>query len=306
LIGALGYHKIENMSPLDSLYMAIITLSTVGYKEVYPLSDTGKVFTIIFIITGIAFVSYTVFTVGELLFETTFNNLLSRRGKEIKMDGHYIVCGFGKIGSIVTKELQAKKEKVIVIEKDPERIRLLREKEIPYIEGDATEEETLLKANIGKAKGIACTLTEDADNLYVTLTARELNPNIVIVSRAENEASVKKLIKAGANKVITPYEAGAIKIAEYLRKKEILEIVDFIINAEPLQYAIKQLALEKSHPLINKTLREAGLRQKYGILVIGIIRGDKTIINPSPDEILRENDILVVIGEAGKLTTQNL
>ena len=240
------------------------------------------------------------------MFETTSKNIFSRGGKGIKIDGHYIVCGFGKIGKIVAKELQAKKEKVVVIEKDPERIRLLHEKGIPYIEGDATEEETLLKANIGKAKGIACTLTQDADNLYVTLTARELNPNIVIVTRAENESSVKKLIKAGANKVITPYEAGAVKIAEYLTKREIVEIVDFIINAEPLQYAIKQVALERTNPLINKTLKEANLRQKYGILVIGIIRGEKTIINPSPDEILRENDILVVIGEAGKLTAQNL
>jgi voltage-gated potassium channel len=305
-LGTLGYIKIENMSPLDALYMAIITISTVGFKEVHPLSDTGKIFTILYIITGIAFVSYTLFTVGELLFETTFSNLLLKRRKEIKMEGHHIICGFGRIGSIVAKELHGKNEKFVVIEKDPEKIRILQEKGFPYIEGDATEEETLLMANIKKAKGIACTLTEDADNLYVVLTARELNPNIVIVSRAENESSVKKLIKAGANKVITPYEEGAIKIAEYLTKREIVEIVDFIINAEPVQYAIKQLVLDKHHPLVNKTLREAGLRQKHGLLVIGIRRGEKTIFNPSPDEVLRENDVLVVIGEAEKLKGENL
>lgn len=303
LIGATGYSTIEKMTLLDSIYMAVITISTVGFKEVHPLSPQGKIFTICYLLFGLTFVSYAIFNVGRLLFENTIDQIfIGRRKKGEKiMEKHFIVCGFGRIGSIVARELHKRKQKFIVIEKDPEKIRILEEKGFPYIEGDATNEEVLHLANIKKARGIACTLREDADNLYTALTARELNPEILIVSRAENESSVKKLMKAGVTKVITPYEEGAVKIAEFLLNRDTIELVDFIINTEHLSYAIKEVTIPENSSLAWKNLREAGLRKNFGILVIGIKREDGTIFNPSPDEVLKPGDILIIIGEVPNL-----
>ncbi len=301
-IGSIGYQLIEKMSFLDSIYMSIITITTVGYKEVHPLTPQGKIFTIFYIILGIAFVSYIAVNLGEYVFENALKDLFGKRRSLSNMKNHYIVCGIGRIGSIVAREFHEKNKPFVVIERDSEKIRQLEEKGFPFIEGDATEEETLLRANIKQAKGIACALSEDADNLYVALMAKELNPEITIVSRAEHEHSVRRLLKAGVQKVVTPYEEGALKIAEYLISQESIEIVDFFVNAEQLQYAIKPVTIGKNSGLAGKTIREAGLRNKYGILIIGIKGGRQTLFSPSPDEKLREDDILLVIGEAEKLS----
>ncbi|MEO0198326.1 MAG: potassium channel protein [candidate division WOR-3 bacterium] len=296
--GTIGYHLIEQMSWLDALYMAVITISTVGFQEVKPLSDAGKFFTIVYVIFGLTFVSYNIFNIGQLFFENTIVNFLTRKNTGAKgMKNHYIICGFGRIGSIVARELHRKGQKFVIIEKDPERIKILQDKEYPFIEGDATEEETLIKAGIKEARGVACALNADADNLYVTLTAKELNPNILIISRAENENSVKKILKAGATRVITPYEEGALKIAQFLTDSETLDLVDFFIKSQHLSFIIKDIEVDEKSELAGKSLRECRLREKYGALVIAIKRNDKTIINPSPDEVIKAKDTLVVIGD---------
>lgn len=297
-IGTIGYILIEKINFIDALYQAVITITTVGFKEVKSFSNAGKIFTIFYLIFGIGFVSYTLLNIGQKFFETALFDFLKRRRRSLrKMEGHFIICGFGRLGQFVSKELEKEKKQFVVIEKDPECVEILREKEYAFIEGDAREEEILLKAGIKKAKGIATLLGNDADNLYVVFTARELNPTIFIVSKAEDEFSHKKLIKAGANRVILPYEEGGIKVAQTLLRPNLLEFVDFIVQRQHLSLRVEEIEVKEGHEFSGKRLKDSGLREKYGMIAIAIRKGDNMIFNPGPEEILNPGDILILMGE---------
>lgn len=297
-IGTIGYILIEKINFIDALYQTVITITTVGFREVKPLSNSGKIFTIFYLIFGLGFVSYTILNIGQKFFEATLFGFLTRRRRSLrKMEGHFIICGFGRLGQFVSKELEKEKKQFVVIEKDPQCIEILRERGYSFIEGDAREEETLLKAGIKKAKGIAVLLSSDADNLYVVFTARELNSNIFIVSKAEDELSYKKLIKAGVNKVILPYEEGGIKIAQTLLRPNLLEFVDFIVQRQHLSLRVEEIEVKKEHEFSGKTLKDSGLREKYGMIAIAIRKGENMIFNPGPEEILNPGDILILMGE---------
>lgn len=299
LLGTIGYVLIENLKFIDALYQAVITITTVGFREVKPLSEPGKIFTIFYLIFGLGFVSYTILTIGQRVFEITLFGFLTRRRKRglRKMENHFIICGFGRLGQFVARELEKEKKKFIVIEKEPEGIVILKEKNYAFIEGDAREEETLIKAGIKKAKGIACLLGNDADNLYVVFAAKELNPNILIVSKAEDEFSYKKLVKAGAHRVILPYEEGGMKIAQTLLRPSLLEFVDFIVQREHLSLRVEELEVKENHEFSNKPLKDSGLRQRYGMIAIAIRREGKMIFNPAPEEIIKPGDVLILMGE---------
>ncbi len=298
LIGTIGYILIEKINFIDALYQTVITITTVGFREVKPLTNVGKIFTIFYLIFGLGFVSYTILNIGQKFFETTLFDFLTRSRRSLrKMEGHFIICGFGRLGQFVSKELEREKKEFIVIEKSPECIEILREKGYAFIEGDAREEEILLKAGIKRAKGIATLLGNDADNPYIVFTARELNPRILIVSKAEDELSYKKLIKAGANKVILPYEEGGIKIAQTLLRPNLLEFVDFIVQRQHLTLRVEEIEIKEDHEFSGKKLRDSGLREKYGMIAIAIRKGDNMIFNPGPEEILNPGDIIILMGE---------
>ncbi len=297
--GMAWYILFEGMGIIDAFYMAVITITTVGFKEVKPLSNPGKVFTAIYIFVSLGFISYSLLSIGERFFENTVINIfLRRKMREIeKLKDHYIVCGYGRLGRFVVRELQKRGKALVVIDRDPEAISELEDKGIPYIEGDAREEEVLIKAGVKRARGIACLLESDADNLYVIFTARELNSDIFIVSRAESELGVGKMRKVGADKVILPYEEGGIKIAQTLLRPSLLEFFDLIIQRDHVSLEVDELIVKEGSRFIGKSLKDSGIRKDYGMIAIAIRKGERIIFNPDPDLVIEKGDILILMGE---------
>ena len=298
-IGTLWYHFMEGMKFIDAFYMAVITITTVGFREVKPLSPEGKLFTVFYLFLGLGFISYSFFSIGERIFEGTLKNMLERRKmREIeKLRDHYIICGFGRMGRFAVRELLKKKVPMVVVDNSQDAVEELKEKGIPYILGDARLEEVLISAGIERARAIACLLRSDADNLYTVFTAKELNPEIFVVSRAEDEISCKKLLKAGADKVILPYEEGGVKIAQTLLRPTLLEFFDLIIQKEHVPLEVDELRLTSSSQFLGKTLKDSGIRQKYGMIAIAVRKKGNIIFNPDPELVLEEGDSLILIGE---------
>ena len=302
-LGTLGYMVLEGWDFLDALYMTIISITTVGYGEVHPLDETGRVFTILLILGGMSVLAYSVHYFGQNLIEGELRNIFGRRRLERKISllkNHYIICGYGRMGKIVTEELLKRRFKVVVIEKDKEIAEKLSEEGIVYIHGDATEEEVLLKANIKKARALVATLPDDAENLYLTITARELNKDLFIVARSTDARVEKKMLRAGANKVISPYRLGGIRMANALIRPEAIEFIELAM--EGFDVRMEEILIEEGSPFANKKLRDSMIREKYGAIVVAIKRGPANyIFNPGPDEEILPGDIIIVIGKASML-----
>ncbi len=298
-LGTLGYRIIEGWNFIDSFYMSVITLTTVGFREVYPLSNNGKIFTSLYILFGLGFFYYAFFTLFEFVFKRTsfvwYKRTMESKIKKLK--NHYIVCGFGRMGSYTVNRLLQERKDFVVIENNPELINELREREILFIEGDAREEDILLKANIKNAKALASLLPDDADNLYVIITAKELNPKIFIVTKASDKDGERRLLKAGAHRVILPYEEAGSKIALSLLRPNLREFIELAHKGTHLEYQVEELYIDEKSPFKDKTLRESGLRREYGMIAVGIVKKGKLIFNPEPDTKIEKGDILILLGE---------
>ena len=303
IAGTAGYSLLEGWNLLDSLYMTIISITTVGYGEVHPLDSRGRIFTIMLILGGMSILAYSVHYFGQHLIEGELRNIFGRRRLEKKISllkNHYIVCGFGRMGQIVTDELRKRKLKVVVIEKEKEIAEKLRDEGYIFIQGDATEEDVLLKANIRKAKALVATLPEDAENLYLTITARELNKDLYIVARSTDARVEKKMYRAGANKVISPYRLGGLRMANALIRPEAIEFIELAM--EGFDVRMEEVKISDKTPFANKRLRDSGIREKYGAIVVAIKRGEGNyVFNPSADEVLHPGDVLIVIGKSSML-----
>ena len=237
--------------------MTVITLTTVGFTEVHPLSRAGKIFTMFLIVFGVGFILYFLSSITGMMIEGTLKDVFGRRKLEKKIsqiDGHYIVCGFGRIGRTVSQLLKEKPIEVVVIEKDPECIPLFQEKNILYVLGEATSEENLLKAGILKAKGLVAAASSDADNVYITLTARGLNPGLFILARAAEESSIIKLTRAGADKVVSPYDIGARSMANTLLRPTVIDFIELAMHNRSLDLQMEELTVgeairnQRPHP----------------------------------------------------------
>lgn len=302
LIGTLGFHFIEGWGFLDSLFMTLITITTIGYREINPLSDPGKVFDIFLIFLGVGTAAYGFASLAQFIVEGEIQRVLGRRRldrKITRMNGHYIICGNGRIGSLISQELQAKKKSFLVIEKDLQTIQELEAANIPHIAGDATNEEILVKAGIGKAKGLIATASSDMTNVYITLIAKELNPNIFVLARAETEDSIKNLERAGANKVISPYLIGGRHMANIILKPTVVDFIELATGEKSKDFYIQMegFLIRTGSSLIGKTLKDSPIRKEIGLIVVAI--KDHTgnmIFNPPAAFTLSENDVLVCIG----------
>lgn len=304
IFGTIGYTIIEGWSLFDSLYMTIITLSTTGFEEFHPLSKIGRLFTILLIIFGISFLFYALGKINTAIFEQQ----IFRRGKMQKgiekLKDHYIICGHGKMGSHITSELSNKKKPFLIIEKDENRIENIKAKEYFFIQGDATEDDVLLSAKIDTAKGLVAVLENDVFNVYATLTARGLNSKLKIIARAEDDSSRKKLIKAGADKVVLPYEIGGFRITQALLKPKVVDYMDELFSLPDLGLEIEEIKIGEKSQLIGKTLANSGIRGKLNVIILSIYRTNGDLIyNPRSDTEIKEGDTLVVIGEIGELKT---
>lgn len=302
--GTAGYMIIEDMRFLDALYMTVITLATVGFKEVKELDENGKIFTIILILTGFGVFTYALTTGAKIIIEGEIKEVFKKRKmkKKIeKLSGHYIICGYGRMGSIVVKELKANNIPLVIVEKDKNN--LPENEEFIYVEGDATHDDVLKSAGIEKAKGLITVLPSDAENLYVVLSARELNPNLFIVARAVEKEAEHKLKIAGADRVVSPYFIGGLRIAHTVLRPTVVDFLEFAIRSEHMEIQIEEIEVSPNSNLVGKTIAQTGIGRDIGVIIIGIKRADGRMkFNPTSQTFIKSGDTLIVIGEIDKLT----
>lgn len=308
--GTFGYMIIEEMSFFDGLYMTVITISTVGFREVHDLSTEGKIFTIILIFSGLFIAAFAVTVVSTFVIEGEFKFLLRRRKMEnsiSKLKDHYIVCGAGDTGFYIVGQFIKRKVSYVVIEKDPAKVEQVIEHGGLAIEGDATIEEDLLKVNIKKARGLLCCLSNDADNVFTVLTARELNPDLFIVSRAIDDKADLKLLKAGADKTVSPNEIGGVRMASMILRPAVVTFVEVVTRAGQMTVDLEEITIEAKSPLKGSSLADARIPERTGLIVIAVKKLDGEIkFNPGPQYVLSEMENLIVMGhedEVEKLRT---
>jgi voltage-gated potassium channel len=299
--GVAGYMLIEHWSLLDSLFMTAISLTTVGYGEVHPLSPTGRLFTVVLIALGVGLFFYLLGVLAEAAVEGHIKGLWGRRKMEkaiAKLSSHYIVCGFGRIGRTVSRLMSELEVPVVVIERDMRIIEELRRNNILHVEGDATIDDVLIRAGIERAKGIICLLRSDADNVYIVLTARWLNPGMMIEARASSAAAETKMIQAGADRVMLPYEIGATRMALALLKPSVIEFLDLAVHSVSFDLCIEQVEMGQGCPFEGLSLRDAAVRQKTGVTVLAVQRpADKMILGPGPGYVLTAGDVVIALGD---------
>ena len=309
VIGIVGYIIIEGYTFVEAFYMTMITITTAGYLEVHPLSDSGRIFTSFYLVTNIGIFFYGATTIVGLVIEGEFKNFYKNfnvKKKISELKNHVIVCGYGRNGKQVCMELKDDNHPYMIIEKRVNIVEELKadEKNL-FIEGDATEEEVLIDAGIRNAKAIITTLPEDPDNVYVVLTARELNPSITIISRASNESSVNKLKRAGANNVIMPEKIGGAHMAALVMKPDIMEfIAELTGQSSDISLTFEELSLKDiSSEYVEGTIRDLDIRNKTGANIIGLRMPDgEFVINPLPETRLNKNTKLIALGDSKQIS----
>jgi voltage-gated potassium channel len=299
-IGVVGFMILEDFSLIDSIYMTVITISTVGFTEVHTLSEEGRIFTIVLIILSLGVIGYSLTTIMTFLIENKFRYLLAGETFKIgkKMKNHVIICGYGRNGQQALKELIAHNTAAVVVDSDLETNLVDTSGDVKIIHGDATIDDTLLRAGILKAGSLITTLPNDADNLFVVLTARALNPNLVIISRAFSESNEKKLRIAGVNSVVMPEKVGGTHMAKLIARPDTVEFLEHISVGGDSPTNIEEILCDDMNSdYINKTIFEIGVRKKFGANIIGYkaANGDY-IINPEPDTKLVPNSKLFILG----------
>ena len=310
LIGTLWYWLVEKWSFSESAYMTIITLSTVGFSEVRPLGERGRLFTIALILMGLLTIGYIVNRFTEALIQGYFQEgikLRQERSLIESLDRHYIVCGFGRTGRHVAREFFAESIAFVIIDDDPEEVEEIKQLGYTVILGDATLDESLVRAKIDRAICLVTALPSDAENLYTVLSAKTLNPRIRAIARASNEEAVQKLQRAGADAVVSPYITGGKRLAAAALRPQVMDFVDGIIAGSNRSYYLEELLIDpEACPYVGKSLREAKLRSQSGALVLAIRRIDGNLIaGPTGETRILEQDALICMGTAEQLRDLN-
>jgi voltage-gated potassium channel len=306
IVGTLGYYFIESDYTLfDALYMTIITLSTIGYGEVHTLSTAGRVFTIFLILGGVFTIFYAATEVIRTVVGGEIQDTLGRRRMErslAELQNHLIVCGYGRMGRLVCEEFSQNKLPFVIIEKQAE---LLEDFNLPHgipIHGDATADEILRRAGIDRARALVSVVASDADNLYITMSGRLLNEKLLIVSRAADAGSEQKLLRGGANRVVSPYRIGGSRVAQAVLRPTVVDFIELATRTEHFDLQLEEAQVAPRSTLAGKPLRESQIRQELGIIIVAIKKtSGKMVFNPSPDAVLDPGDILVAIGDRPRL-----
>jgi voltage-gated potassium channel len=304
-IGSVGYMLIEGWGFLDSLYMTVITITTVGFGEVREVTVLGRIFTILIIFFGIGIIAYILGMVAQTMVELQVRSIIGRRklGQKMKsIKNHYIICGYGRIGKIIARELAAKKMPLVVIDSDPEEKQTMENEQTPYIIDDATSEEVLMEAGVDRAKGLVSVVASDADNLFITITARGLNPEIFILARADEEHTEKKLLRAGANKVVMPYLIGGHKMAQTLIKPAVTDFIDFAVGNREMGLEMGELVVSEKSRLNGAALIDSGIRQEMDVIIVAIrTKEGEMRFNPSSQTRIEAGDTLISLGKSTDL-----
>ncbi|MEA2206938.1 MAG: voltage-gated potassium channel [Blastocatellia bacterium] len=308
LLGTVGFSLIEELSLLDSLYLTVQTITTVGFGDVQLKTAGGRLFAVAFMLGSVSAVAYLLSTAVQSIVESELIATFGQRRRSRKMSklhNHYIVCGAGRVGSHLVRQMQRAGETFVVIENDADKVQELNERKVLVLQRDATIEETLHDAGVEHARGLAACLPDDSDNLYVVLTARGLNPNLHIVARAAEESAERKLKRAGANVVVAPTIIGGHRLAVALRKPAVGEFIDSItVNTLGLEF--EQVAVEMGSPLAGRKLRDTINRNVLDVVIVSIQRkGGEALFNPQGDTQIEAGDVLIAIGGVESLEKLN-
>jgi len=304
IIGTAGFALLENLSILDAFFTTVVLISTVGMGAA-PATATGKILAIALIAGGVGTLIYVFSTLIEFFVEGYLGELLEERSMKKKISelkGHYLICGYGRVGEQVAKEFSRAGVPFVVVDSNPESISRCKEHGHLYVIGDAADDETLKRAGLSKAKGLVACVDSDADNVFVTLSARVLAPDLWIVARANLEESYSKLEKAGANKVISPYAIGGREMATLMLKPMVSDYLDVVTGGGELEIRVEQFKLTPGSPVIGKSIRELQIRQRTGAIVLAVRKPGGTFdTNPDPDTTLEEDDILIAVGTLSEI-----
>ena len=308
LIGTVGFMWVEGWTLFDSLYMSLITLTTVGYGEVHPLSFKGRVFASFLMLVGVTTVFVSIAVIGETLLRLEMTDYFGRRRRDRMLkniSGHYIVCGAGRVGRSVINELLRSRASVVLIDNRVDRAGWATDKGVITLVGDATKDEILRQAQIDTAKGLVAAISSDAENVYVTLSAKVLNPDLVIAARASDEQAEEKLRRAGAATVFTPYSFIGHRLAQSMLRPHVatfLDVASAFRQSSALDLEIEQLQIGRASPLVSNTLEQLRLAKNYGVIVLAVQHKTGVMqFNPPADTSIEVGDVLIAMGERPKL-----
>jgi voltage-gated potassium channel len=303
--GTIGFKIMLGISWFDCFYFALITLTTIGYGEPAGMTESTRYFTSVLIILGVGTIGYALTAAAQAVVQFELISTFGKRKmfRDInKLKGHYIVCGSGRIGSGIVREIARRGYDFVVIEQDEMTADKLLAQGYLVLMGDSTSDEVLRGAGIERARGLVCAVSSDPDNLYITLTARDINKDLYIIARANEESAIKRLVKAGANKVVSPSITGANQMAQMLLRPAVADFIELATMTEQLELEMEQIEITEGSPFINSHLKDTDIRSSLNVIVIAIKRkkGDM-IFNPSADTVIEEGDALVVIGSHDNL-----
>ena len=305
LSGTLGYMLIEGWSAWDAFYMSVITITTVGYREIHELSFFGQVWTVLLLFGGVGSALYVFTLLATVVVEGGLDERLRKRRQArmlTTLEDHFIVCGYGRIGSIIAAQLRQQNVGFVVIERDPARLQAAMMDGLLAVQADASHEEVLKRVGIEKARGLIAAVGTDAENVYTVLSARVLRPDLFIVGRAEGEDASRKLLRAGANRVVSPYQIGAVQMAQTAIRPAVVDFMTLATSSDNLELAMEEITVEARSSLVEKSLLDANLRQRFGVIVVAIQRQDRHMdFNPEPDTAIFAGDKLVVLGRPHSL-----
>lgn len=300
--GTLGYRWIEGWSVWRAFYTTMLAISTVGVPE---LSRGAQVFTVVILFAGISAALYTFTLIATVVVEGSLPQRFQRRRRARMLDtinDHFIVCGYGRIGSIVARQFQRQNIAYVVVERDPQRLQTAADEGALAVGGDASREEVLKRAGIARARGMIAAVGTDAENVFAILSARGLRPDLFIVGRAETDDSTAKLRRAGADRVISPYQIGAVQMAQTAVRPAVVDFVALATSSENLELAMEGVLVSAASSFAGRTILDANLRQRFGVIIVGIQRQDRRMeFNPEPDTPIRAGDRLMVLGRPDSL-----
>jgi voltage-gated potassium channel len=299
--GTVGY-LVLGFGLLDALYQTVTTVTTVGFREVQPLTTAGKIFTIALIVVGVGTALYTLGVIIETLLEGQLPEVFGRRRMERKitgMSGHIVVCGWGRVGRAIARDLAAMGGTPVVVDQDPIRVENVP---CPAVLGDATDEAVLDRVGVRRARALVAALDTDAGNLFVTLSARELRPDLFIVARVRLEENEDKLRRAGANRVVNPQSIGGARMAAFVLQPYVTEFVDVVMHDRGIEFRLEEIPVHEGSPVDGISIREAHIRDRTGALVLALRdRGGTFTTNPPPETVVRADQVIIAIGTPGDL-----
>ncbi len=303
--GTIGYMVIEGWSAWDAFYMTVITVTTVGYREVHELSGAGQVFTVLIIVSGVGAALYSFTLLAALIVEGGLPKRYQRRRAARMLEtikDHFIICGYGRIGRLIATQFRRQRVPYVVVERQLERQQLAMDDGGLAVEADASQEDVLKRVGIERARGLIAAVSTDAENVYTVLSARVLRPDLFIIGRAESEDAIQKLKHAGADRVISPYHIGAVQMAQTALRPAVVDFIALATSSDSVELALEEIAVAPASVLANRSLVDANLRHRFSVIVIGIQRVDGRMeFNPEPETSIRSGDKLVVLGRPDSL-----